>query len=148
MGGFAAAQTLAARKGVKGLILMDMWNPGPGGREAALSGKTAGSLAILGRGLPPLSGTSAQALTDELMASHVRFDVGNHAAAMADRPVLLMAATKGLVADSRALETRLRAAGAGSVSFHEWPTDHSFSDHRIKLTTTTLEWLSQFETKR
>jgi pimeloyl-ACP methyl ester carboxylesterase len=148
MGGFAAAQTLAARKAVRGLILMDMWNPGPGGREAALSGQTAASLAIMGKGLPPLRGTSAQALTDELMANHARFDLRNHAAAIADRPVLMMSATKALVADSRGLETPLRAAGAASISVHEWPTDHSFSDHRIKLTATTLDWLKQFEAKR
>jgi acetyl esterase/lipase len=147
MGGFAAVQTVAARPGIKGLILMDAWNPGPGGRDAALTGNTAASLAILGKGLAPLRGTSAQALTEELMANDARFDLRSHATAIASRPVLMMSAERALVADSRGLEAGLRAAGARAVEAHEWPTDHSFSDHRIKLTATTLAWLRQFEAR-
>ncbi len=148
MGGFAAVQTAAARPEVKGVILMDAWNPGPGGREAARTGETAASLAILGKGLPPLRGTSAKALTDELMANHERFDLRTHATAIATRPLLLMSALRALVADSRGIETQLRAAGASAVEVHEWPTDHSFSDHRIRLTATVLDWLRRFEETR
>ena len=145
MGGFAAAQTVAARPDVRGLILMDAWNPGPGGREAAVSGKTAASADILEKGLPALHGTSAQVLTDELTAKHESFDLRNHAGAIANRPVLMMSAERALIADSRGLETQLRAEGASALEVHEWPTDHSFSDHRLRLTATVLDWLRRFE---
>lgn len=145
MGGFAAVQTAAARPGVRGVILMDAWNPGPGAREAAEAGMAPANKAILARGLPPLRGTSADALADELMANHARFDLQTHAGTIASRPVLLMSATRALVADSRGLEMQLRAAGAGALEVHEWETDHSFSDHRIRLTATVLEWLRRFE---
>lgn len=148
MGGFAATQAAAARPAVKGLILMDVWNPGPGGREAALSGKSVANIAILEKGLPPLRGVSGRALADELVAQHERFDLRNHAKAIAGRPVLMMSAERALVADSRGIETQLRAAGASAVEVHEWPTDHSFSDHRIRLTATVLDWLRRFEETR
>lgn len=148
MGGFAAVQTAAARPGIRGLILMDAWNPGPGGREAAEAGRTPANVAILARGLAPLRGTSAEALADELTAHHARFDLRNQAPAIASRPVLMMSALRALVADSRGLEAQLRAAGAGALEVHEWPTDHSFSDHRIRLTATVLDWLRRFEGTR
>ncbi|WP_439533009.1 alpha/beta hydrolase family protein [Polymorphobacter sp.] len=144
MGGFVAAQTTAARPQVKGLILMDAWNPGIAGREASAEVLTQ----RYAYAMPPLAGTSPQALAAENTANAKAFDLATHAAALATRPVLIMSSLKVFAADNNALAATMRQAGAASVTVHDWPTDHSFSDHRIKLTATTLEWLKAFEGAR
>ena len=141
MGGFAAAQTVAGRPGIKGLILMDAWNPGLL-REGATPETLAKTFAYA---MPPLAGTSPQALAAENLAHAKVFDLAVHAEAMSSRPVLMMSAQKVFAADNRGLADRLRAAGDGGVEVHEWATDHSFSDHRIRLTVTVLDWLRRFE---
>jgi pimeloyl-ACP methyl ester carboxylesterase len=143
MGGFAAAQTTAARPEVKGLILMDAWNPG-------IAARTTPAEAMAKRyayAMPPLAGTSPEALAQDTITNAEAFDLRTHAAAIATRPVLMMSSLKAFAADNQRLAAKLREAGAVSVTAHDWPTDHSFSDHRIKLTATTLEWLKQFEAK-
>jgi pimeloyl-ACP methyl ester carboxylesterase len=143
MGGFAAAQTTAARPQIKGLVLMDAWNPGTSARASSVEDMAK----FYSRSLGPLAGTTPEALALDNKTNVDTFDIRNQAAAIATRPVLFMSSLQLFAAENAALAAKLRAAGGVSVTAHEWPTDHSFSDHRIKLTATTLEWLKQFEAK-
>ncbi len=147
MGGFAATLTAAARPKIAGLLLLDAWNPGLGAKtmkagtpEAEVAGFFTGNIA-------PLSGTSGAALAREFLANKDRFDLTSYAAALAPRPVLSLAATRGLAPENKALTAAFQSASAATLTAHEWPTDHSFSDARIRLITTSLDWLRQFEAR-
>jgi len=144
MGGFAALSTVAVSPKVAGLMLMDAWNPGPGGRQIAKQGMPPGQSNVFEAAQPPLNGTSAQALTAELAANADAFDIDSKAPAMAGRPVLTLTAKRGLAGPNQSLTKALQTSGA-KLKAEEWPTDHSYSDSRIRLTATVLDWLKQFE---
>jgi hypothetical protein len=57
------------------------------------------------------------------------------------RPVLIVTSDDGLAPGSAKLAAALRAGG-GAVSEIHFPTDHSYSDHRIALESAVLDWLT------
>jgi pimeloyl-ACP methyl ester carboxylesterase len=58
------------------------------------------------------------------------------------RPILILSANDGLCASNEALAAALKRAGS-PVTYQHFPTDHGFSDHRIALQTTILDWLQR-----
>lgn len=145
MGGFAATLAAAARPGVAGVLLLDAWNPGLGAKTLPAGVDEAAVAAFLARNMAPLSGTSGAALAAEYLASKDRFDLTAYAGQLATRPVLSLVATRGLAAENKALTAAMQAASPARFEVQEWPTDHSFSDARIRLIATSLDWLRQFE---
>ena len=144
MGGFVAMRTAAARPQVRSLLLIDAWNIGdelaglraPGGREEWIS-SNAGNVR-------PLA-TTAAALADEVLASGEAFDLRGSAAALASRPVLIIAAEKANAPSNRRISESLEGAGSKRNKLIVMPTDHGFNDHRIALISASLEWLEQFK---
>ncbi len=149
MGGMVAVRTAGANPGIRGTLLLDAWNPGLQAK-AMLDGRAPREDVSIRFALntPPLSGTSAAALAAEYWANTEPFDLTNQATALAGRPVLMLSASRALGPLNRALAASLTSAGAKALTAHEWETDHSFNDHRIKLIGTSLSWLQQFEAKR
>ncbi len=145
MGGFAATLTGAARPAVAGVLLIDAWNPGLGAPALPANGGKAAAAKILARNTAPLSGTSGEALAAELVANKDRFNLTTYASALAGRPLLSITAEFGLAGENKALTTAFKVAGARALTTHQWPVDHSFSDARIRLISTSLDWLHQFE---
>ena len=92
--------------------------------------------------LPPLSGTSLEALTGEISQGAGRFDLGQRVLAYGNRPLMLIGAERGIGAMSRAVAAEAQSAGA-NAQLSVWPTDHSFSDRRIALADTFVRWLDQ-----
>ncbi len=148
MGGFVAAKTAAAHPQVRGLLLIDAWNVGsstlsglqaPGGRERWHESRAGDVL--------PLAGTSTDALADEILMAGEDFDLRRNALRLADRPLLLVGASRGNALEMDRLSAAFRAAGAGRLQTLTLPTDHGFNDHRIALISASLDWLHQFEAK-
>lgn len=148
MGGFAATLTGAARPAIAGVLLIDAWNPGLGAPALPANGGEAGAAKFLARNTAPLFGTSGEALAAELVANKDRFDLTTYARALAGRPLLSITAEHGLASENKALTSALQSAGARAFTTHQWATDHSFSDARIRLIGTSLGWLKQFEAPR
>lgn len=145
MGGFVAARVAAEHPETRGLLLIDAWNIGsgalkslraPGGRD---SWRTARAGDVL-----PLAGTSTDALADEILAAGDIFDLKRDAPRLADRPLLVIGATRGNAGEMDSLAAAVRTAGGKSVTALNLPTDHGFNDHRIALVTASLDWLAQF----
>ena len=88
----------------------------------------------------PLAGTSPAALEREAKAHTTDWSFAAFAAKIAPRPVLDISANDGLRASNEALVSALKQAGSPVTSVH-FDTDHGFSDHRIALETTILNWL-------
>ena len=89
--------------------------------------------------------TTAAALADEVLASGEAFDMRGNAAALASRPVLIIAAEKANAPWNRRIAESLESAGSKSSKLIVMPTDHGFNDHRIALITASLDWLEQFK---
>lgn len=147
MGGFVAMRTAAARADVKSLLLIDAWNIG----DEALAGLKADGgrdkwLVDTADDVRPLA-TTAGALADEVLAAGKAFDLRGDAAAVAARPVLIIAAAKAGAPANRRIAASLESAGSRQNKLIVMPTDHGFNDHRIALITASLDWLQQFAEK-
>lgn len=142
MGGFMAADAAATEPRVAGLVLIDAWNIAETARSLATEqGRREWHDEAVGD-LPPLAGTSEQALADEMIAGGARFDLPKRVAAYGKRPLLVLGAERGGGrAAEVALEAAARSAGNDRVAGQVMPTDHPFSDHRIALAAAMVDWL-------
>ncbi len=135
MGGFLAAAAMAQHSEFSAGVIITEGSPlhdGAGyfGREADPADYA------------PLAGTSPAALESDAKANAAAWSFGALAAKISPRPVLVLSANDGLRASNEALQTALTRAGS-PVTYVHMDTDHGFSDHRIVLESTILEWLDK-----
>jgi uncharacterized protein len=143
MGGWMAISAAAHDPAVAGVILISAADMGlsgtrfhdPAVRQKAMDGEFRND-AI------PLAGTTADALMDELAAHGAEWDFLGLAPALKTRPVLEVTSDDGLAPNNARFAAALRTAG-GAVSEIHFPTDHSYSDHRIALESAVLDWLTK-----
>lgn len=142
MGGFMAADAAADDPAVQGLFLIDPWDIA----ETATEIGTPDGLAEWNRNaagdLPPLAGTSADALAREMTENCERFDLGQRLIAYGDRPLTIVGAERGGGATARRVGGDAQSV-ARRTQIQVWPTDHSFSDHRVALADLLVRWLIQ-----
>jgi pimeloyl-ACP methyl ester carboxylesterase len=95
----------------------------------------------------PLSGTSGQALIDEVTAAGTDFDVFTRIPALATRKLLLVAGTLDqttpLAEHHAPLVAALEAAGARHLRHLELEADHAFSQRRIALARAVTGFLTE-----
>lgn len=144
MGGFMAASASAARpSAVAGTILIDAWNIG--GDE--YFGKTDPKVLAeeIRPDTVPLAGTSPEALIAEIGRDRAKLDLVALSRTIAERPVLMIGAERGIGAVTAKLAQAAREAHPGTVVEAQYATDHSFSDSRIALESEVLRWLGRFD---
>ncbi|MGN6497642.1 MAG: alpha/beta hydrolase [Tsuneonella sp.] len=141
MGGFMAADAAADDPRVIGLFLLDAWNIRAEARLADTPEGRAAWHAEAEADLPPLAGTSEEALAQEIVGGAVRFDLLRRVAAFGDRPLAVYGATRGGGEGNLGYMAAARQAGNEHVSGAVWDTDHSFSDRRIALSEALVAWL-------
>ena len=144
MGGWLAIMATAADAGVACVGALDSRNVGAYGLllrrdPAAESARVAADDWITAPGAPYRAEGGGQVLVAEMKANAERWDATAQAAALSDRPILLIGAT--FKADQDSLVTALNRAGARRVTALAWDTDHSFSDRRIALARAVTGWL-------
>lgn len=141
MGGFMAARA-SAGGGVLGTALIDAWDiageratvADPVRRQAFIDEELRGDM-------PPLAGTSIDAILAEIAAPGDALDLRALLPALARRPLLILGARRGGGSDSEDFARRAREAGGQRVTSSVMDTDHSFSDHRIALAGALVSWL-------
>jgi pimeloyl-ACP methyl ester carboxylesterase len=140
MGGFMAADAAVDDPAVAGLFLIDPWDISE--TAASLSSKEgqAAWLAEATGDLPPLSGTSAEALSQEMTANAARFDLSARVIAFGQRPFSIVGAERGIGATARRIGGAAQSVWP-AAQVQVMPTDHSFSDHRIALADLLVRWL-------
>jgi pimeloyl-ACP methyl ester carboxylesterase len=148
MGGFMAADAAADDPAVIGLFLIDAWNIAGTAASLGAPAALAGWRQEAASDLPPLAGTSVDALTAEMKNGGQRFDVTRRIAAYGDRPLLVIGAERGVGAENRAFMATARESRNRHVSGEVWPTDHSFSDRRIALASALVTWLGGLQAAR
>ena len=141
MGGFMAADAAADDPAVAGLFLIDAWWIGKYGAQTATPAGLAEWHAEHADDMPPLAGTTMDGLAAEARTGAVRFDLKARVLAFGKRPLAIHGATQALGADNLAVLDAAAQAGNSRASGGLWDTDHSFSDHRVALSTALVEWL-------
>lgn len=141
MGGFMGADAASTNPRVVGLFLIDPWDLVA---DARTLGDPAAARAwheeVVGD-LPPLATTEAK-LTAELEALRPGRDLATLTRGFGKRPVDIIGAERGGGAVETALLNAVRAGGNPAATGAIWPTDHSFSDHRIALARRLVRWLA------
>ena len=136
MGGWVTAMTAEHDRGIIGAILISAANMGSVGAipRTELVTLAAGSM-------ESLAGVTAESMADELAANKAAFDWNTGAAGLTNAPLLVLASDDGLAPMTDALVANVRKNGGKQVSTVHVPTDHSWSDKRIRLESEVIRWL-------
>jgi diadenosine tetraphosphate (Ap4A) HIT family hydrolase/alpha/beta superfamily hydrolase len=145
LGGAMAGRVGSSDRNVVGVALIDPADfaaigrsfADPAVRKAFAEGEIRGDL-------PPLAGTSESALVDETEHAGAAFDLAAQAASLGNRPLLVIGAERGIARFGSGAVDAAHRAGNSSATFVSMETDHSFSDKRLALTQTIVNWLGQF----
>jgi pimeloyl-ACP methyl ester carboxylesterase len=93
-------------------------------------------------GLAPLAGCTAKSLAEEVVANADTWNTPHLGPKLAGRPVLVVTSEDGLQPSNDAFVAALKKAGATRVTTQHFVTDHAYSDRRIALETSVLNWLA------
>lgn len=145
MGGFAAAAAASKDADIAGVVLLDAWDIKSTASQVRAGGdsgrkKFIDELDDLGHSL---GNTTAAELADEVIERGAQWHLPLLADGLAEKPVLLVYATKGIKADNVKLVQALRKSGGKRVTDVEVDSDHSFADSRIRLASVVVQWLEK-----
>jgi pimeloyl-ACP methyl ester carboxylesterase len=144
MGGWLALLAAARDPRIGCVGELDYVNTGARGRRlitdrAADSARMVYDSWLTAPGGPYHAEGGGAALVAEVKANAERWDVLAYAPMLRERRVLLVGSSNRSEHDS--LVTALGGPHAPRLTAHWWPTDHSFSDHRIALARAILDWV-------
>lgn len=146
MGGFVCGQLAARRAEVKaGVLLMpcDIGRLPMIDREDAHAGQVIRE--VLTEAAQWLSGTSGAELAQEAAANSKAFSLESLAGALARKPLLCVAGSLDGYTPPELhcapLANAIKAAGGTMFQFKSYPTDHFFSDFRLLVADTVIEYL-------
>jgi uncharacterized protein len=140
MGGWVVALTAAHDRGLLGAILIsmaDMSNFGTGTRAQVAH--------EMSENMESLAGVTAESMADELIAGAPKWHVADATPGLARLRLLVITSNDGLAPQSDALVKAVRAKGNASVTTVHYPTDHSYSDKRISVEASIVEWLERMK---
>jgi len=140
MGGWVTVHTAAHDHKLMGAILIsaaDMGSVAVQPRE-----KVAEHMA---GDMESLAGVTAESMADELIANAKSFQFSNAVAGLSQTPLLVLSADDGLAPSTDALVKEVVAEGNQNVKAIHVATDHGWSDHRIFLEATVINWLAQLK---
>lgn len=146
MGGFMANFAGAQDAKVEAVGMISAANLGGMETWANESGHDATveyiAASLKAEGMAPLAGCTPESLAKEVEANFKQWNIVDNAAKLSSRPVLVVTSDDGLAAGNEDFVKTVKKAGSTKVTAVHMPTDHSYSDHRIALQTTVLQWLA------
>jgi pimeloyl-ACP methyl ester carboxylesterase len=147
MGGFLAAYAGSHDPAILGTAMISAANMGYMPKAVEVPNDPKASLAILAKRLEdedilPLANCTGESLAQELFAHQKDWNFLDYAGQFGNRPLLLISSDDGLAPFSAALAVAVRKQGSNHVQEVHFATDHSYSDQRIALQITVLNWLS------
>jgi hypothetical protein len=92
-----------------------------------------------------LNGVTADSMADEIIANAKAFSLNNTVNGLAQLPLLVLSADDGLAPGTDALVKAIVAKGSQKVTAIHVATDHSWSDRRIYLESTIINWLVELK---
>jgi pimeloyl-ACP methyl ester carboxylesterase len=89
-----------------------------------------------------LHDVTAESMAEEVIRNAKTFGFANAISGLKDLPLLVLSADDGLAPQTDALVQAIKAQGGKRIETVHAATDHSWSDHRIFLESTVIQWLS------
>jgi pimeloyl-ACP methyl ester carboxylesterase len=142
MGGFMVSRAAARDPRIMGVAMIAAWDIGlsklPDMKHRGDAFKDDS---------PRLAGTTPESLVAEIEKDAAKLNYLDDAAALKDRPVLILEADDDNLGNNHTMAEALRKAGDKQVTETHMTTDHGFSDHRIALQSAVIEWLGTLVAK-
>jgi pimeloyl-ACP methyl ester carboxylesterase len=137
MGGWVTVMTAAHDHALAGVILIS-------GADMGQLGKVEHQklVAEMADNMEALADVTAESMASEAAQNAKAFGFANAVPGLKDVPVLVLSANDGLAPQTDALVQEIQAEGNHNVKAIHAATDHGWSDHRIFLESTIIEWLS------
>jgi pimeloyl-ACP methyl ester carboxylesterase len=137
MGGWVTVHTAAHDPALIGAVLISAADMG------AISGMPREKLvALMADDKETLVGVTAESMADEVTVNAKAFGFSNAVAGLTQTPLLVLSADDGLAPETDALVKAIDANGGKKVTAIHVATDHGWSDHRILLESTILNWIA------
>jgi uncharacterized protein len=137
LGGWVTTQTAAHHPELAGAILIsaaDMARDASQPRDKVI--------ALMKENSESLNGTP-EGIADEAIATVRAHTFASAAQGLSKFPLLVLTSNDGLAPNAEALAQAVRAAGNSHITIIHADTDHGWSDHRIFLEATILNWLQK-----
>lgn len=139
MGGWVAAQTVAADRSLLGAVIISAADMGSFGVRAR--SEPASIEALMNDSREALAGVTGKSMTDELAAHGPAWSFRTLAPELKETRLLVLYSNDLVKAHSEALIADLKASDSKFLTTGYAPTDHSWSDSRIKLSSLVIKWL-------
>jgi len=147
MGGFAALLSASERPEVDCAASLAGANLGLWNEALATPDGTARMVRALDGWRGPIRGATGQSLVADVRRNATRFDLRRHAAALARKPILLVAGSRDDVTPPALHHTPLvEAIGArpeAHLTSFVLDADHAFADRRVELARLVIGWLER-----
>jgi pimeloyl-ACP methyl ester carboxylesterase len=138
MGGWVTAHVAAHDPALVGAILISAADMG----ALAQRQPRAGVVEEMRGDMESLSGVTAESMADETITHAKEYRFAGNVDGLAQIPLLVLSADDGLAPETDALVDQITAKGSRKVTAIHIATDHSWSDHRIYLESTIINWLA------
>jgi acetyl esterase/lipase len=153
MGGFMVASATAHDPHIAGVVTISAWNiAGPFTSLPDSQEQPAVAKFVKGQtknDLAPLAGCTAESLGREVFANRATtMNFATFTKSLSTRPILIITSNDGLASDNQKLFTALQQSGAKAAQTIHYDTDHSYSDHRIQLESTIINFLTSITQKQ
>lgn len=140
MGGWVTVLTAAHDHALSGVILI----------SAADMGQMGGAphnklVAEMADNMEALNGVTAESMADEVARNAASFAFSNAVGGLKSVRMLILTANDGLAPQADALAKAIEAVGGHNITVIHAATDHGWSDHRIFLESTIIQWLSKLQ---
>jgi dienelactone hydrolase len=139
MGGWVAAETLGREPSVLGAVVISPGDMGALGVRAERD--RAALVAAMNDNRESLAGVSGDSMADELVAHGKEWSFSTLGPKLIHRRLLVLYSNDFVKADSLELIKDVKAAGGTTLAEEYVVTDHSWSDHRIALESSVIDWL-------
>jgi len=137
MGGWVTVHTAAHDHALMGAILISAADMG------AISGMPREKVvALMADDKETLVGVTAESMADEVTVNAKAFGFSNAVAGLTQTPLLVLSSDDGLAPQTDALVKAIEANGGKKVTAIHVATDHGWSDHRILLESTIINWIA------
>jgi len=140
MGGWVTVLTAAHDHKLAGVVLIsaaDMGHLGKLPHQAVVK--------EMADNMEALNGVTAQSMADEVAKNAKSFEFANAISGLKNVPMLVLSADDGLAHETDSLVAAIEARGGSRVQSIHAATDHSWSDHRIYLESTIIQWLAALQ---
>ncbi len=137
MGGWVTVMTAAEDHALAGAILISAADMGQFGKI-----EHSKLVAEMADNMEGLAGVTAESMASEDAKNARTFAFANAIPGLKAVPLLVLSANDGLAPQTDALVQAIQAEGGHNIKSIHAATDHGWSDHRIFLESTVIDWLA------